>query len=83
MKEPKQAVENLIKAKVSVEKNIWYQYFTEEVTKQLKSIQEHIGTMRTGTLDEMRFEQGKIDALGWILRRPDKLMNELINTLKE
>lgn len=74
----KSLVQKLIKDKASVEKNEFYKYIFAEVRKQLVSVQEHIGNMRTATLDEIRFEQGKLGSLKLLVELPDKLMDKLI-----
>jgi len=75
-------VEILVKEKAASEKNEWYLYFLEEVNRQLRSVQEGLGSARTADYATMKFEQGRIDALGWMIRRPDKLMNEIIKSLE-
>ena len=78
MKISQSYVRKLAEDKISVEKNEFYIKLQEDILKQLKTVQESLGTARTATYEDMKFEQGKIDALGWMARRPDKLMNELI-----
>ena len=81
MKLDRPSVEELAKAKVSLERNKFYIYLLREVEEQVKTIREHIGNMRTDSLDKIRMEQGKIDGLQYMLAKPKKLMDKLIKSI--
>jgi len=76
-------VEKLARDKATVEKNEWYQFFLQEVIKQVKSVQRHVGAMISDPIDAIRLEQGRLQGLNWVLDRPDKLMNEIIKNLEK